>query len=86
MIKRLTALLLVVAIVVSMIVMATPVAAASIADYPAVNVLIRSETPHTYLDVRSGDSTWPLSARRWSYVTADAAIEGPAYCANHVRP
>ena len=83
MIKRLTALLLVVAIVVSMIVMATPVAAASISDYPAVNVRIRSETPHTYLDVRSGDSTWPLSARIWSYATADAAIEGPAYCMNH---
>ena len=86
MIKRLTALILAVAIVVSMFVMALPVSAASIADYPAVNVLIRSETPHNYLDVRSGDSTWPLSARIWSYVTADAVLEGPAFCVNHVRP
>ena len=88
MIKRLTALLLVVAMVVSMAVSITsPVFAASISDYTTgVNVMIRSETPHTYLDVRSGDSSWPLSARIWSYVTADAALEGPAFCANHVRP
>ena len=82
--KRLTALFLVVVIALSL---APQVSATSIADYPTgVNVMIRSETPHTYLDVRSGDSSWPLSARIWSYVTADAALEGPAFCANHVRP
>ena len=88
MIKRLIALVLVVAMVVSMSVsMVSPALAASIADYTSgVNVMIRSETPHTYLDVRSGDSSWPLSARIWSYATADAALEGPAFCVNHVRP
>ena len=84
MIKRLTALLLVMAMVVSMSVsMASPAVAASISDYPAVNVMIRSQTPHTYLDVRSGGSTWGLSARIWSFATADAALEGPAFCINH---
>ena len=88
MIKRVTALILVVAMVVSMAAsMTSPVLAASITDYPSgVNVMIRSETPHTYLDVRNGGSTWGLSARIWSYVTADAALEGPAFCVNHVRP
>ena len=86
--KRLTALILAVAMVVSMSVSITsPVLATSIGDYTTgVNVMIRSQTPHTYLDVRSGESSWPLSARIWSYATADAALEGPAFCVNHVRP
>ena len=83
--KRLTALILAVAMVVSMSVSITsPVLATSIGDYTTgVNVMIRSQTPHTYLDVRSGESSWPLSARIWSYATADAALEGPAFCVNH---
>ena len=55
MIKRLTALLLVMVMVVSL---APQVLAESIDDYPVgVNVMIRSETPHTYLDVKSGEYT-----------------------------
>ncbi len=79
--KRLTALLLVMVMVLSL----TPqVFADSIDSYPnGVNVMIRSEIPHTYLDVKSGEYTWPLSGRIWSYVTADGKINGPAYCTNH---
>ena len=79
--KRLTALLLVVVMVLAL---APQAAAASMEDYPSgANVMIRSETPHTYLDVKVGGNTWGLSARIWSYITADAAVTGPAYCVNH---
>ena len=82
--KRLTALFLVMVMVLTMV---PQVFAASMDDYPSgVNVMIRSETPHTYLDVKSGSNSWGLSARIWSYITADAKLTGPAFCINHVRP
>ena len=79
--KRFIALLLAVLLVMSL---APQSFAASIDDYPnGVNVMIRSETPHTYLDITTGGYTWGLSARIWSYITADGSTTGPAYCINH---
>ena len=79
--KRITALILVLVMVLSI---APQVSAASIEDYPSgVNVMIRSETPHTYLDVQTGGYITGLSARIWSYVTADNKVTGPAYCISH---
>ena len=79
--KRFIALLLAVLLVMSL---APQSFAASIDDYPSgVNVMIRSETPHTYLDITTGGYTWGLSARIWSYITADGSTTGPAYCINH---
>ena len=79
--KRIVSLLLVLVMAVSLM---PQVSADSIADYGGlVNVVIRSETPHTYLDVQTGGATVGLSARIWSYLTADGKIEGPGYCVNH---
>ena len=83
--KRLTAFVLVLIMLLPM--MPQAALAASIADYGGnVNVMIRSETPHEYLDVNRGGATIPLSGRIWSYITADGVTTGPAYCINHVRP
>ena len=58
--------------------------AESIEDYGGnVNVMIRSQPPHEYLDVNRGGTTIPLSGRIWSYITADGKMEGPAYCIKH---
>ena len=79
--KRIMAFLLVLVMVLAL---APQSFATSIEDYPnGVNVMIRSETPHTYLDITTGGYTWGLSARIWSYITADAGLTGPAYCINH---
>ena len=79
--KRIMAFLLVLVMVMAL---APQTFATSIEDYPnGVNVMIRSETPHTYLDITTGGYTWGLSARIWSYITADAGLTGPAFCINH---
>lgn len=81
--KRITAFVLVLVLAVSLVPQ-LPVSAASIDDYNGqVNVMIRSETPNTFLDVQSGGVTVALSARIWSYITADGVVTGPAYCINH---
>ena len=47
-------------------------------------ILIRSGTPHSYLDIRYTDVwTAALSGRSWSYITADGQVTGPAYCVDH---
>ena len=80
--KRFTAFILALVLVLTMVPQFA--FAASMDDYPSgVNVMIRSETPHTYLDVSSGGGSWGLSARIWSYITADGKLTGPAYCVNH---
>ena len=79
--KRMIALILVVVLAFSLV---PQVSAASIEDYSnGVNVMIRSETPHSYLDVQTGGYTIGLSARIWSYITADGVVTGPAYCVSH---
>ena len=79
--RRMIALILVLVLVFSLV---PQVSAASIEDYAnGVNVMIRSETPHSYLDVRTGGYTIGLSGRIWSYITADGVITGPAYCVSH---
>ena len=83
--KRITAFVLVLVLAMSLTPQfSLPVSAASIDDYNGqVNVMIRSETPNTFLDVQTGGVTVALSARIWSYITADGVVTGPAYCINH---
>ena len=80
--KRITAFILV--LVLALGVMPQMAFAESIEDYGGnVNVMIRSQPPHEYLDVNRGGTTIPLSGRIWSYITADGKMEGPAYCIKH---
>ena len=79
--KRITAFLLVLVMLLPLVPTSFAAPLSSYGD--SVNIMIRSEEPHSYLDVNRAGSMIPLSARVWSYITADGLTQGPAYCVEH---
>ena len=82
--KRITAFILVLAMMLPFASFAPNVFAESLSDYGSiVSVMIQSDTAHEYLTVDHGGATINLSARSWNFLTADGLVSGPAWCAQH---